>query len=176
VSVVIRMKKMGKAHRAFFRICATDKRAPRDGRVLEELGTYDPFVPETDARARFNAERVAYWLGVGAQPSEKVAVLIKKYGPGGTHLDAQQKALEKLTVPKAVPQAGPAVVKPKKVREEEAAKKAAEEAAAMAAAEAAAAPAEEAPAVDAKGSAEEATAGPGEGESGAGPTPSPAEG
>ncbi len=139
MSVVIRMKKMGKAHRAFFRICAADKRAPRDGRVLEELGTYDPFVPETDARARLNAERVAYWLGVGAQPSEKVAVLIKKYGPNGTHLDAQQKALEKLTAPKAVPQAGPAVVKPKKVREEEAAKQAAEEAAAKAAADAAAA-------------------------------------
>jgi small subunit ribosomal protein S16 len=146
VSVVIRMKKMGKAHRAFFRICASDKRAPRDGRVLEELGTYDPAVPETDARARFKADRVAYWLGVGAQPSEKVAVLIKKYGPNGTHLEAQEKAIAKLTAPKQVPVAGPAVVPPKKVREEEAAKKAAEEAAAKAAEEAAAAPAEEAPA------------------------------
>jgi ribosomal protein S16 len=77
VAVVIRMKKMGRAHRAFFRICATDKRAPRDGRVLEELGTYDPSVPETDARAVFNQERVAHWLSVGALPSEKVAVLIK---------------------------------------------------------------------------------------------------
>jgi small subunit ribosomal protein S16 len=144
VSVVIRMKKMGKAHRAFFRICASDKRAPRDGRVLEELGTYDPAVPETDARARFKADRVAYWLGVGAQPSEKVAVLIKKYGPNGTHLEAQEKAIAKLTAPKQVPVAGPAVVPPKKVREEEAAKKAAEEAAAKAAEEAAAAPAEEA--------------------------------
>jgi small subunit ribosomal protein S16 len=146
VSVVIRMKKMGKAHRAFFRICASDKRAPRDGRVLEELGTYDPALPETDARARFKAERVAYWLGVGAQPSEKVAILIKKYGPNGTHLEAQEKAIAKLTAPKQVPVAGPAVVPPKKVREEEAAKKAAEEAAAKAAEEAAAAPAEEVPA------------------------------
>jgi small subunit ribosomal protein S16 len=139
------MKKMGKAHRAFFRICATDKRAPRDGRVLEELGTYDPFVPETDARARFNAERVAYWLGVGAKPSEKVGVLIKKYGPGGTHLEAQQKALEKLSAPKSVPTVGPAVVKPKKEREAAAAEAAAKEAEAKAAAEAeaaAAAPAE----------------------------------
>ena len=76
MAVCIRMKKMGRAHRAFFRICATDKRAPRDGRVLEELGTYDPSVPETDARARFNNERVDYWLSVGALPSEKVAVLI----------------------------------------------------------------------------------------------------
>src|SRR5262245_17529571 len=90
------MKKLGRSHRAFFRICAVDKRAPRDGRVIEELGTYDPKVPETDARARLNVERVAYWLGVGAQPSEKVAVLIKKYGPQGTHLKQQEEARARL--------------------------------------------------------------------------------
>ena len=67
VPVVIRMKKMGKSHRAFFRICATDKRAPRDGRVLEELGTYDPSVPETDARAKLN--RSASTTGSASAPS-----------------------------------------------------------------------------------------------------------
>jgi small subunit ribosomal protein S16 len=112
VAVRIRMKKMGRAHRPFFRICAVDKRAPRDGRVLEELGTYDPSVPDTDARAILKRERVDYWLGVGAQPSEKVAVLIKKYGSGGTHVAAQQTALEKLSAPRIVPAAGPAVVPP----------------------------------------------------------------
>ena len=61
---------------------------PRDGRVLEELGTYDPMVPETDARAMLNGERINYWLSVGAQPSDKVRVLIKKYGSAGTHLEA----------------------------------------------------------------------------------------
>ena len=50
------MKKMGRKHRPFFRICAMDIRVPRDGRVLEELGTYDPMVPETDARAILNGE------------------------------------------------------------------------------------------------------------------------
>jgi small subunit ribosomal protein S16 len=45
------MKKIGRSHQAFFRICAIDKRAPRGGRPLEELGTYDPLVPDTDARA-----------------------------------------------------------------------------------------------------------------------------
>ena len=64
--------------------------------MLEELGTYDPRVPETDARALLKAERIDYWLGVGAQPSEKVAVLIKKYGTNGTHVAAQKAALEKL--------------------------------------------------------------------------------
>jgi small subunit ribosomal protein S16 len=74
------MKKFGRLHRPFFRICATDTRSPRDGKVIEELGTYDPMVPDTDARAVFNTERVDYWLSVGAQPSERVKVLIRKYG------------------------------------------------------------------------------------------------
>ena len=139
MAVCIRMKKMGRAHRAFFRICATDKRAPRDGRVLEELGTYDPSVPDTDARALFNQERVAHWLSVGAQPSEKVAVLIKKYGPNGSHLEQQTKALEKLKGPKMVPDAGPAAPSLRKLAEEAAAKAAEEAAAAKKAEEAAAA-------------------------------------
>jgi small subunit ribosomal protein S16 len=90
------MKKLGRKHRPFFRICAMDVRRPRDGRVLEELGTYDPMVPETDARAILNGERIKYWLGVGALPTEKVGVLIKKYGAEGTHLDQQRQALDRL--------------------------------------------------------------------------------
>jgi small subunit ribosomal protein S16 len=96
VSVRIRMKQFGRKHRPYYRICAMDIRRPRDGRVLEELGTYDPLVPETDARAVLNSERIAYWLSVGAQPSDKVQVLIKKYGAGGTHLAAQRVALDRL--------------------------------------------------------------------------------
>jgi small subunit ribosomal protein S16 len=121
------MKKLGRSHQPFFRICAVDKRAPRDGAVIEELGTYDPRVPETDARAIFNAERVDYWLSVGAQPSENVAVLIKKYGTGGTHVEAQKAALERLAQPKAVPDPGaPASLpKPKKSKEAAAAEAAA---------------------------------------------------
>lgn len=111
------MKRLGRAHRPFFRICATDKRTPRDGRVLEELGTYDPSVEDTDARAVLNKERIDYWLGVGAQPSEKVAVLIKKYGADGTHVAQQETALSKLAQPREVPPAGPAVSKPKQEEE-----------------------------------------------------------
>ena len=113
MSVRIRMKKLGRSHQPFFRICATDKRAPRDGRVLEELGTYDPRVTETDARAILKADRVDYWLGVGAEPSEKVAVLIKKYGTNGTHVAAQKAALERLAQPKAVPDPGAPASLPK---------------------------------------------------------------
>ena len=96
MAVRIRMKRMGRRHRPFFRICATDARRPRDGRVLEVIGTYDPMVPDTDARVVWNLERLQYWLSVGAQPTEKVKVLIKKYGPNGTHLEQQKEALERL--------------------------------------------------------------------------------
>ena len=154
MAVRIRMKKLGRAHRSFFRVCAFDQNSPRDGKALEELGTYDPSVPDADARAVLNGERVAYWLGVGAQPSEKVAVLIKKYGKDGTHLSKQQEALAKLSAPKSVPAPGEPASKPKKKGEEappeaapvaEAAPAAEEEAAAPVAEEAAA-PAAEAPA------------------------------
>ena len=96
MSVRIRMKKLGRRHRPFYRICAMDSRVPRDGRVLEELGTYDPMVPDVDARAVLDGERIKHWLEVGAQPSEKVGVLIKKYGPDGTHLEQQKVALDQL--------------------------------------------------------------------------------
>ena len=78
MAVKIRLKKMGRTHRPFFRVCAMDQRSPRDGRVIEELGTYDPMVPETDARAILKGERIKYWLSVGAQPTPKVGTLIKK--------------------------------------------------------------------------------------------------
>jgi small subunit ribosomal protein S16 len=79
VAVRIRMKKLGRKHRAYFRIVAIDARQPRDGRIIEELGSYDPMVKNTDERVQLKPDRVKYWISVGAQPSEKVAVLLKKY-------------------------------------------------------------------------------------------------
>ena len=96
MAVRIRMKKLGRNKRPFFRICVMDVRRPRDGKVIEELGIYDPLVKDTDARAILKGERIAYWLSVGALPSDKVAVLIKKYGQNGTHMAAQQVALERI--------------------------------------------------------------------------------
>jgi small subunit ribosomal protein S16 len=107
------MKKMGRKHRPFFRICATDSRSPRDGKVLEELGTYDPMIADTDARVTLNQERLKYWLSVGAQPSDNVKVFIKKYGPEGIKLAAQQAARERLAMPKVVPPAPEPVYVPK---------------------------------------------------------------
>jgi len=96
VAVRIRMKRLGRKHRPFYRICAMEKRTQRDGRILEELGTYDPMVPETDARVKLDNERIKYWLSVGAQASDNVKVLIKKYGDEGTHLEQQRLALARL--------------------------------------------------------------------------------
>ena len=143
MAVRIRMKKMGRAHRPFYSLCAFDHHTPRDGRALEELGTYDTSVRDTDARAVLNTARIDYWLSVGAQPSEKVAVLIKKYGTGGTHTEQQKAALERLAAPRTVPDPGaPAAAKePVEAPAEEAAESAGEQA--TAAAEETTAPAEE---------------------------------
>ena len=77
--VVLRLKRMGRTHRPFYRIGAMDKRSPRNGRVIEELGWYDPIASE-DKQFKIKTERVEYWLSVGAQPSQTVASLLKKAG------------------------------------------------------------------------------------------------
>ena len=79
MAVRIRMKQMGRKHRHFFRIVAIDGRQPRDGKIIEELGSYDPQVHDTNNRVVLKPDRIKYWMGVGALPSEKVAVLLKKY-------------------------------------------------------------------------------------------------
>lgn len=112
MAVRIRMKKFGRLHRPFFRICAIERQASRDARVIEELGTYDPMVPDVDARAILKADRIKYWLGVGALPSDKVRVLIKKYGPEGTHVAKQAEALARLAQQRSRPE--PPTVMPKR--------------------------------------------------------------
>ena len=79
MAVRIRMKKMGRKHRMYFRIVAIDSRQPRDGRVIEELGTYDPQIPEVDATTTLKPDRIKYWMSVGALPSERCATLFDKY-------------------------------------------------------------------------------------------------
>ena len=144
MAVAIRMKRMGRKNRAYYRICATDKRSPRDGREIEVLGTYDPSVPDTDARCALDGARLQYWLSVGAQPSPAVRVLIKKYGPAGTRLKEMEAARAKLALPRIVPDPGPPAFVPE-VKTEPTAEAAAPETAAVAEAspaEEAAAPAE----------------------------------
>lgn len=75
--VVLRLKRLGRRHRPYYRLSAMDRRAPRNGRVIEELGHYDPLAPD-DRQINFNTDRVDYWLSVGAQPSETVRSLLKR--------------------------------------------------------------------------------------------------
>ncbi|REJ94014.1 MAG: 30S ribosomal protein S16 [Planctomycetota bacterium] len=82
MSVRIRLKRLGRKHRPFYRICVMDQRAPRDGRAIEEIGHYDPMVRDKSKRVVVSLDRVDHWLSVGAQPSEKVAVLIRKVKEG----------------------------------------------------------------------------------------------
>ena len=78
MAVRIRMKRLGRKHRPFFRVCVMDGRVQRDGKAIEEVGHYDPMVPDKAKRVKLDLERIDYWMGVGAQPSHKVGVLIKK--------------------------------------------------------------------------------------------------
>ncbi len=80
MAVKIRFKRMGRIHAPFYRMAAVDSRTPRDGRVIEELGTYDP--QNKDATKVFNAklDRCKYWLDVGATPSETVSTMLKRAG------------------------------------------------------------------------------------------------
>jgi len=135
MAVRIRMKKMGRKHQPFFRMVAIDSRAPRDGKTIEELGHYDPLVKDTDARAILNGERIAYWISVGALPSENCQVLIKKYGQNGTRVAEQQAALERIKTTR--PQAPAPYVPPPKPPEPEPAAEAPPAAEAAAAPEAA---------------------------------------
>lgn len=75
--VVLRLKRLGRKHRPFYRLNAMDQRAPRDGRVIEELGWFDPLVAE-DKQLCLKADRIKYWLSVGAQPSNTVRGLLKR--------------------------------------------------------------------------------------------------
>ena len=77
--VVLRLKRFGRRHRPFYRLCAMDQRSPVNGKAIEELGWYDPLAAD-DAQAKLKIERIDYWLSVGAQPSRTVASLLKKAG------------------------------------------------------------------------------------------------
>jgi small subunit ribosomal protein S16 len=78
VAVKIRLKRLGKLRTPHYRIVVADSRTKRDGRVIEEIGRYVP--TENPSLIEVNSERAQYWLGVGAQPTEQVAVLLKLTG------------------------------------------------------------------------------------------------
>ncbi len=166
MALAIRLARGGMKKRPYYRIVVTDSRNARDGKFLEKIGTYNPLLPKDSAeRVKLDTDRAAHWLGVGAQPSDRVArfldaagvrtraarVNLKKGEPGEKAKERAQIAIDKAAEAEAA--AAQAVIDAKEAAEAAAAA-AAEAAAAPAVEEVAEAAAEEAPAE----AAEEATA------------------
>ncbi len=81
MAVRIRLSRGGSKKRPFYRIVAADSRAPRDGRFIEKLGTYNPLLPQDhEQRLVVDADRVKYWLGVGALPTERLEKMFSNLG------------------------------------------------------------------------------------------------
>ncbi|MGC8861956.1 MAG: 30S ribosomal protein S16 [Armatimonadota bacterium] len=98
--VKIRLRRMGAKKKPFYRIVVADSRSPRDGRFIEAVGTYDPTVDPPAVKV--NVERVQYWLGVGAKPSDIARGLLKMAGLlGGVAEKAEKKAEPKKKSAKA---------------------------------------------------------------------------
>ena len=100
MSVKLRLKSMGRSHKRFFRLNAIESRSPRDGRVIEELGYYDPRNKDQAKQFVAKLDRCRYWLDVGAVPSETVSSLLKKSG-----FEHKQLKLPKPGKPKVAPAA-----------------------------------------------------------------------
>jgi small subunit ribosomal protein S16 len=80
MAVKLRMTRMGRRNRPFFRINAIDSRTPRDGKILEKLGHYDPIEKDKSKQVVLNMERVKYWLDNGAIQSDTVSEILRKLG------------------------------------------------------------------------------------------------
>jgi small subunit ribosomal protein S16 len=119
MAMKIRLARGGSKKRPFYRIVAADSRMPRDGRFIEKLGTYNPLLPkDSEERVKMDAERVQYWLGQGAQPTDRVARMLEAAGvlpktersnpkKGTPGKKAQERAEEK-AAKKAEAEAAPA--------------------------------------------------------------------
>ena len=144
MAIALRLSRGGAKKRPYYRIVAADSRKPRDGKYLEQIGTYNPLLAkDDDKRIQLNEDRARYWLGVGAQPSDRVARFLDAAG-------IRERAA------RSNPNKAEPGEKAKERAEEKAAKVAEAEEARKAAEEEAKAPAEEAPAEEAP--AEEAAA------------------
>lgn len=80
MAVVIRLKRTGRKNRPCYRISVADSRSPRDGRVLDNLGIYDPVCPKTENQSTVDVDKARKWLSQGAQPSETVRSVFKRHG------------------------------------------------------------------------------------------------
>ena len=110
MALKIRLARGGSKKRPFYRIVVAEASAPRDGRYVERVGTYNPMVPKDhDQRLTLNGERITYWMGKGAQPTERVQKMLatvglakapvireqpKKSAPGKKRMEREAEAAE----------------------------------------------------------------------------------
>jgi len=81
MAMKIRLARGGSKKRPFYRIVAADSRMPRDGRFIEKLGTYNPLLPkDSEERVKMDVERIQYWLGQGAKPTDRVSRFLEAAG------------------------------------------------------------------------------------------------
>ncbi len=78
MAVVLRLKRLGRAHRPFYRVIATEKSLGTGGKALETLGYYNPFAAENEESVKLNIERVQHWIDLGARPSDTVNSFLRK--------------------------------------------------------------------------------------------------
>ena len=152
--VRIRLKRMGRRHRPFYRMNAVEKRTQRDGKVIESLGWFDPVAKDTDKQVKINAERIQFWIERGAQCSDTVNDILAREGVIDAEAWKAKREARLVKRKKQIAEQKQAEEAAKKAEAEAAAKAAAEEAAAKKAAEEAAAA--EAAAAEAEAPAEEA--------------------
>ena len=95
--VKIRLRRFGKKNTPVYRVVVADGRSPRDGRIIEEIGTYDPLLKNNNFT--LNLDRVDYWLGVGAQVSDTVNSFIKKARKGPVEVADEEPAAEAVEAP-----------------------------------------------------------------------------
>ena len=98
--VKIRLRRFGKKNTPVYRVVVADKRSPRDGSIIEEIGTYDPLLKRNNFTLKL--DRVDYWLGVGAQPSDTVASFIRKARKGPVEEVDEEPVVEAVEAPAAL--------------------------------------------------------------------------
>ena len=112
MAVKLRLKRMGRTNGVFYRLNAMDSRSPRDGRVIEELGHFDPRNKDQSKQFVVKLDRCKHWLDVGAVPSETVSALLKKNG-----LDHKNLVFRKFQKAKPAPAAAAAPAEGEKKEE-----------------------------------------------------------
>jgi small subunit ribosomal protein S16 len=103
MAVKLRLKRLGRKNHPFYRLNAIDSRSPRDGRVIEQLGYFDPGLKDATKQFVVQLERCKHWLDHGAVPSETVSSLLKRSG-----FEHKQLKFRKFVKPKPVVAAAPA--------------------------------------------------------------------